>query len=262
MMKSRTRNATPFRFAACLAALLAVSSPLKAAEKDEVTLHVFGPELPFMFHVTGGAKEFAWSDLMGWGDAGVGTLTEGIGEVIGIGGAFYVADPADPTPRPISDEMTPTGAVLTFASQQFLEIRGPVDLAGLQDALDRTFVDTDTFVYVFKAHVMLSSVEYQLAGPRPSGEIMAAIESGNTQEAVTIGTQKFRAENVAATLVGIRAPLYLDTVFETPYHIHFLADDKSRLGHVTALEATDLEVGWARTKAINVRYWDPKSEGR
>lgn len=231
---------------------------MQAAAKERVTLNVFGPELPFMFKVKGGAKDFAWSDLIAQGDVGVGTISQGEGEVIGVGGAFYVADAANPKPRLVTNEMTPSGVVITFAPQKKLRLAGPLDLAGLQDALDKKFVDTETFVYVFKAHAMLSYVEYQLAGPRPTRQIKEGIESGKSQEAVTMGTSKYKASNIAATLVGVRAPAYLNMVFEIPYHIHFIADDKSILGHITALKAAGLEIEWARTDELKVRYWNGK----
>ena len=154
--------------------------------------------------------------------------------------------------------MTPSGAVVTFKPEHSFTIDKTVDLDQLQAALDSQFVDTNTFVFMFRAHATLESVEYQLAGPRPTNEITEGIESGESQKAVTIGTPKYTAKNVEATLLGIRAPLYLNTVFEIPYHIHFLADDRSVLGHVTALEASNLEVGWTQTEAINVRYWKHK----
>jgi alpha-acetolactate decarboxylase len=219
------------------------------------TLNVFGPELPFMFPTSEKVKDFSWSQLIASGDTGVGTISNGAGEVIGIDGAFYVATAGRPTPRPVTNEQTPTGAVVTFVPQKTLTLTSPVDLARLQSVLDKLFVDTDTYVYMFKAHGTLSSVEYQLAGPKPTDEIRDGIKSGMSQQAVTIGTPKYIAKNVPGTLVGIRAPTYLNTVFEVPYHIHFLADDKSLLGHVTALEATGLDIAWARSEAISLRYW-------
>jgi alpha-acetolactate decarboxylase len=57
-------------------------------------------------------------------------------------------------------------------------------------------------------------------------------------------------------MVGIRSPPYLNPVLEIPYHIHFLTDDRKIVGHVTKVVAEDLEVEWARIKAVNIRYWD------
>lgn len=242
-------------FVAGIALILAGASP-STAKDDPITLHVFGPELPFMFPVSGGQKDFAWSKLIASGDVGIGTISRGAGEVIGFDGAFYIAVPEHPTPRPVTDEMTPTGVAITFTPQHTLTIDKAVSLADFQSALDREFVDTETFVYVFKATATLASVEYQLAGPRPSKDVLDGIRSGESQKAVTIGTPKYTAKNLAVTLVGLRAPAYLNTVFEIPYHMHFLADDKSILGHISRMEASNIQVEWARTQALNIRYWD------
>ena len=200
-------------------------------------------------------KQFAWSELIASGDAGVGTISGGGGEIIGFDGEFFAAVPDNPVPHPVSDELTPTGVVTTFAPEHSMTVPGTVDLSGLQAALDSAFEETETFVYVFKARARLELVEYQLAGPAPSKEVREGILSGRSQEAVTIGTPKRVLRNIDATLLGIRSPTYLNTVFEVPYHIHFLADDKSALGHVTRLQASDINVDWARARDVNVRYW-------
>ena len=80
---SRSAIASLAVFAWWLAGPLGVS-PASSAEEDRITLHLFGPELPFMFEVTGGAQDFAWSELLDWGDAGVETVSQGAGEVIGV----------------------------------------------------------------------------------------------------------------------------------------------------------------------------------
>ena len=42
------------------------------------------------------------------------------------------------------------------------------------------------------------------------------ILDGDSQKAVTIGTRKYTAQNIDVTLLGIRAPGYLNTVLEVP----------------------------------------------
>lgn len=233
----------------------AVAGDTTAADVPAITLHVFGPELPFMFQTARPKRDFRWSALIAMGNTGIGTITHGAGEVIGVDGDYYVANAADPTPRRVSAEKTPSGAVASFKGGRSLSIAGPVDLDGLQSALDAVFVDTETYIYMFRAEGVLQSVTYQLEGPRPDDALRAAIASGKSQKAVTLGTTKHQASNVAATLVGVRAPPYLNTVFEIPYHMHFLAADRSLLGHVTALKAENLQIKWARTEALDLRYW-------
>lgn len=155
-----------------------------------LTLFLYGPELPFMFPTSSPAKDFAWAELMAAGSTGIGTVAGGQREVLGVGGEFFIAEPDNPTPRP--DEMTPSGAVITFEPDHTLSIKGPVDLETVQNALDAEFVDTDTFVFMFRAHGTLATVEYQLAGPRPGVSVIEGIESGESQKAVTIGTKVHR----------------------------------------------------------------------
>lgn len=234
----------------------ALAHPATTPANAPFELLVFGPELPFMFETRGARLDFAWSDLIALGNTAVGTISMGGGEVIGIDDEFFVADSSNPTPRKISSELTPTGVVATFKPAWAFSLPSALDLKALQQALDTRFGDVETFVYLFRADVVLLSVEYQLSGPRPSKAVVETIEAGNSQEAARLGTKKYVKQNIKGTLVGIRAPAYLNTVFEIPYHIHFIADDRSVLGHVTELRAEDLEISWARIDALRLRYWN------
>ncbi len=259
------KTSLPGRFAAPLVAtlLLLAQTGLAPAHDSEVSsigartsLYVFGPEIPFMFEVDGQVLNFRWSDLRSYGDTAIGTLTEGAGEVIGVDGEYWVADATDPVPRKLTDEVTPAGAVVSFFATDSFRIDNPVDLGALQTVLDDVFADSGTFIYLFRARGTLASVEYQLAGPLPNPEIRRQVEAGDSQAALTIGTRKYTATDVPMTMIGVRAPPHLNTVLQVPYHIHFLADDRSVLGHVTALETDDLTIEWTKVNAVNVHYWD------
>lgn len=238
--------------------LSCVGLPVLSHETSPVTLHVFGPELPFMFKTSEMPQDFSWAEIVSWGDAAVGTIEKGHGEVIGFDNEFYVADPDNRTPRPVTKEMTPTGVVVKFVPEQSFDIGSITDLGEFQDALDATFVDTETFIYVFRARATFRQIEYQLEGPGQSSEMRSLIAVGQSQRAMTVGSTRYTVKDVPATLIGIRAPQYLNTVFEIPYHIHFLADDKTSLGHIVDLEASDVAVEWVRTDALDLRYWDKK----
>ena len=243
-------------FALCLPTDTAAHDTSVTSIGPRTSLYVFGPELPFMFDIKGKRLDFAWSDIKTFGGTGLGTLENGAGEVIGLKGEFWAADPTDPVPRRLTDEITPSGVLTSFFPTDKMTVSTTVDLEALQTILDAEFIDTEAYAYLFSATGRLTFVEYQLTGPLPNGEILDMILDGDSQKAVTIGTRKYTAENIDVTLLGIRAPGYLNTVLEVPYHIHFLADDKSLLGHVTALQADDLAVEWTRVNAINLHMWD------
>ena len=265
-MKQTSGRSTAFGLAALAIALSvpAMTVPALAHDKNlssigaRTTLYIFGPELPFMFDVEGERLDFAWSDIKTYGRTGLGTLENGAGELIGLDGEYWVADPTDPVPRKLTGEITPSGVLTTFFPTDEETISTTVNLEALQTLLDQRFVDTGTFVYLFRATGTLNFVEYQLSGPVPNGEVLDMIIAGNSQEAATIGTQKYTAENMPVTILGIRAPAYLNTVLEVPYHIHFIADDRSALGHITDLQADDLKIEWTKVNAINLHMWDTK----
>ena len=92
---------------------------------------------------------------------GLGTLENGAGEVIGLKGEFWAADPTDPVPRKLTDETSPSGVMTSFFPTDKMTISTTVNLEALQTLLDERFVDTQAFAYLFSATGRLTFVEYQ-----------------------------------------------------------------------------------------------------
>ena len=253
---------------ACLASFLVLLHPATdaLAEDDDIsavgprtTLFLFGPQLPFMFDIKGQRLDFRWSDLAPYGNTGLGALENGSGMVIGIDREFWVADETDPVPRPLTEETTPSGLVATFIPDNSVDIEASLDLQALQAILDDAFGNTGTYAYMFRLTGIVDALAYQLTSPPPGGAVIEAIAEGDSQAAMTIGTEKFLIENQAVTLIGLRAPAYMNGVLQVPYRIHFIADDKSALGLVTDLLADNLKLEWTRVDAINIHMWDVKA---
>ena len=238
------------RLAAPVFAILAslTNTGLAPAHDSEVSsigahtsLYIFGPEIPFMFEIDGRALNFRWSDLRSYGDTAIGTLTEGAGEVIGVDGEY--GSPMMPIRCRAS---LPTRSRLPARSS-----RSSLPTVSRSTTwwtwrrcrrFSTTSLPTRHFHLPVRAKGTLASVEYQLAGPLPNPEIRRQVAAGDSQAALTIGTQKYTAADVPVTMIGLRAPSHLNTILQVPYHIRFLADDRSILGHVIALEADQLTI--------------------
>ncbi|MCP4319113.1 MAG: acetolactate decarboxylase [Hyphomicrobiales bacterium] len=100
------------------------------------TLYIFGPELPFMFDIEGERLDFAWTDIKTYGGTGLGTVENGAGEVVGLNGEFWIADPTDPVPRKLTGEITPSGIVASFFPSEKSTVSTTVNLEALQTLLD------------------------------------------------------------------------------------------------------------------------------
>lgn len=63
----------------------------------------------------------------------------------------------------------------------------------------------------------------------------------------------FSFENVRGTLVGFRQPHYLQGIGVAGDHLHFITDDRTRGGHVLALESDgELEVKAAKMYTVTL----------
>lgn len=148
-------------------------------EQAEQTLHVFGPELPFMFTTTGDKADFAWSDIMQNGNSGVGTISSGEGEAFGINGTFFVASVDEPTPTPVTDEETLSGVSANFNPENPVPLLGPFDLDSIQTAIDANLSEKESYLYLVYIKGHFSWIEYQLEGPDPANEeVIERIEAG------------------------------------------------------------------------------------
>ena len=167
--------------------------------------------------------DVTFAELAEHGDLGLGTLNALDGEMIAVDGAFYRAD-VDGRIRGVGPATRTPFAVLTwFSPTHEVRVEEPLSHEGLLALLDehRPAEAAACAVRIdgFFERVHARSVPRQAPPYRPLAEVVA-------------DQRVFDFSDVDGTIVGFRFPHYSEGVEVSGYHLHFIAADRSRGGHV------------------------------
>jgi acetolactate decarboxylase len=184
--------------------------------------------------------DLRFDELAEHGDLGLGTLNGLDGEMIAIDGRFYRADVDGDVSEVEPSARTPFAVVTRFAPTVDARIEGPLDHVGLLARLDELAVAGASSCAIrldgrFEL-VRARSVPRQEPPYRPLTEVVAA-------------QHVFELVDVEGTMLGFRFPDYVEGIEVSGYHLHFVAEDRSRGGHVLA----------SRSNGLRARL-DPSSE--
>ncbi|KAK1763097.1 alpha-acetolactate decarboxylase [Phialemonium atrogriseum] len=178
------------------------------------------------------------SALLANGDLGLGTFRHMAGEMIVLDGrAHQMKVDGTITPSDPDVDVTPFAMVTRFRPTATVRAALP-SKESLAHLLDRLFPRSRNAYVAFRIDGAFRSVTVRTAeGQRFRGEGLAAV--GARQVTHTFGGGGGAVVRGAA--VGFRSPAFLQGVSVAGVHLHFIAEDGERGGHVLALE-TDGEV--------------------
>ena len=165
--------------------------------------------------------DLTFAELAEHGDLGLGTLNGLDGEMIALDGRFFRAD-VNGAVHPIpGSARTPFAVVVRFEAAVDMELPGPLDHDGLLALIDEHAASPTCAVRVDGEFdlVRARSVPRQQPPYRPLAEVAAE-------------QHVFKLVDVRGTLVGFRFPDYAGGVEVTGHHLHFIASDRTRGGHV------------------------------
>ena len=163
------------------------------------------------------------SDLLRYGDFGLGTLDHLDGEMIILEGRVYRVQGTGEVDEVGPGRSTPFAIVTRFDPDG--EISCPIvdNLSDLDSRLDAALPYQNNFLAIRIdgrfASLTLRSVNRQTPPYRPLAEVAK-------------GQSVWTRENQAGTLIGIRSPAWSDGLNVPGYHWHFLSDDRKTGGHV------------------------------
>jgi acetolactate decarboxylase len=168
----------------------------------------------------------SFDQLGRYGDTGIGTLQSLDGEMVMVDGQAWQVRADGLVRRVCGHEMTPFATVAFFQPEKEVEVAGPVDLAGLGQALDARLATRNIFYMVRMdgrfAYVKTRSVPAQ---KQPYRLLLEACKEQSV----------FERRYVEGTLVALRTPEYAQGINMAGWHMHFLAKDRGFGGHVLEL---------------------------
>lgn len=169
--------------------------------------------------------DLSFAELAREGDTGIGTLNGLDGEMIAFDGRFLRADVNGFLNEIGPDQETPFALVTRFEADSEFGIEGPLDLAGLEAALDRD--RSVAPVAAFRIEGTFPSVTARsVPKQQPPYRLLAEVVAD--QNVFELGPAE-------GTLIGFRFPVWAEGVEIGGYHFHFASRDLERGGHVLDL---------------------------
>lgn len=200
-----------------------------AESKDRETMYQVSTFNALSQGVFDGSETFG--ALKMHGDTGLGTLNALDGELICLNGTFYQVKSDGNVVQAGDNATTPFAVVTFFDTDRKVNMTNITSLASYLAALNGT-LDNRNVMYVLEAHGHFSHVRTRSvpAQQKPYPVLTEAVKN----QAV------FDFDDIDGTVVGVWFPDYMAGVNVAGFHLHFIADDRRRGGHLLDFSAADL----------------------
>ncbi len=180
------------------------------------------------------------------GDMGLGTFAALDGEMIVLDGVVYKAASSGEVSAQADGEGSPFYAVTFFDEDitQNVEEEG-LDYDGLKALID-TLRPRNDLPYAIRIPCTLASIQVRSVGPceEPYPPLADAVAAQTV----------FDYSDISGTLVGYWFPDYLGNTNAAGYHLHFISDDRTKGGHVLALQIAQAEIQLDETPELDLTF--------
>lgn len=183
------------------------------------------------------------TNLVRYGDHGLGTFDGLDGEMIMYSGVIYRADSACRiTPVPVSN-FTPYAVVSYFQPDRMFDVekmsqplfKRALELRNRQDRVPQAVQVSGLF-----KSITIRSVPRQESPWRPLARVL---ETDSFKTTLT---------NVTGVMVGYQYPEYLDVMHPAGYHLHFIDHQRNQGGHVLEFEITQARISLDLSPSLQV----------
>lgn len=180
------------------------------------------------------AGEASVRELKRHGDFGLGTFDRLDGEMIALDGVFYRVA-GDGRVAPAAQTRTSPFASLAFFNADVRSaLRSPGDLARLQSRIEAMLPSRNRF---YAIRISGRFAEVTAGGARKVEDHRSVGLAERMRE-----RPLYRRGDVAGTLVGFYHPVFAGGIDLTPFHWHFLSDDRRFGGHLVGLRIDDVSL--------------------
>jgi acetolactate decarboxylase len=187
------------------------------------------------------------------GDTGLGTLKALDGELIGLNGTFYQVKSNGSIVQVKDDATTPFAIVTFFDADRTINVTNITSLTSYLAALNGT-LENRNVMYVFEAHGHFSHVKARSvpAQQKPYPVLTEAVKNQTV----------FDFNDIDGTIVGVWFPDYMAGVNVAGFHLHFIADDRRRGGHLLDFSADSLATAIDETENFSMALPHDAAFGR
>ena len=172
------------------------------------------------------------SHLLEHGDFGIGTFVDLDGEMVVLDGVAYQITAGSAVRIAPPDTLIPYAVVTRFkeeVSNKEATFGSFNEAAGLCDAMRAS----ENLFYAFRIDGQFDKVSARVM--RPAGPGTGLANAAQKQEELTF-------EKMSGTLVGLWTPGFASSLSIPGYHFHFIANDRTRGGHVLDCAASHVSI--------------------
>lgn len=168
--------------------------------------------------------ELTVGELAKKGNFGIGTYNYMDGEMIVLDGIFYRVDGAGVVGIAGRDRQIPFAAVVFFKSDAEFEITNVKDVEELQNEVYKRLFSTNK-PYAVRIDCVFETITVGSTKRIDEKETIGLAELMKTRPL-------YQKENVYGTMIGFYNPPYFSTIDLSPFHFHFISNDRKYGGHV------------------------------
>ena len=190
------------------------------------------------------------------GDIGMGIFEAVNGELIMLDGVVYQALSDGSVIVPSDDVLIPYGNAAFFEADAQISHVAAAGFPELEGLLNEQVVRTGPNQFFFvkiTGHFPYASVRSELKQEEPYRMLNIALRTDQL---------KYEYQNLDGTIVGLYCPPYMQSMNAPGWHFHFISDDRTKGGHMTAGSLSDCSVQVNRISRFTVDIPDTDSFNR
>lgn len=186
------------------------------------------------------------------GDIGLGTFNNLDGELIGVDGTFYRIAPDGKVHEAEPDRKIPFGSFAFFQE----DTRSQLTVTGDFDVFQQKLLETlPTRNQLYAIRVTGTFGEIKVGGANK------VADSDRTPIAELMKDRPiYTGKEIKGTIVGFYSPPYIGGIDLSPFHLHFLSDDKTVGGHVVGMTLSEARLDVALDSKTGMTIELPRSE--
>lgn len=190
--------------------------------------------------------ELTVKDLANVGDVGLGTFNNLDGELIGLDGTFYRIAPSGDIHVAEPERKIPFGSFAFFKEDTRATLAVSGDFEAFQQQLLGALPSRN---HLYAIRITGTFGEIQVGGANKISD-----DTRTSLADLMKSRPIYTGKDIKGTIVGFYSPPYIGGIDLSPFHLHFISDDKKVGGHIVGmtLQGAELEVALDSKKGIDV----------
>lgn len=172
--------------------------------------------------------------LAAQGNFGLGTYNQLDGEMVALDGVFYRVAPDGVVSKAEDQRKVPFASVAFFKADQVFELNNVKNIEMLQQEIMRRLPSRNK-PYLIRIETVFKELNVGGANKLAEKDTTGLAELMKSRPL-------YKRQNIAGTVVGFYHPSYASGIDLSPFHFHFISDDKSYGGHLVSGEFSGAKI--------------------